>query len=75
MNVWLPVLADILGARKPKGAPAAIAKLAVGGWGVAFMTKLRGADNTNAKRTLGWQPKYTSWRTGFASELQDGKTS
>jgi nucleoside-diphosphate-sugar epimerase len=72
MSVWLPVLADIVGARKPKGAPAAIAKLAVGGWGVAFMTKLRGADNTNAKRTLGWQPKYASWRTGFASELQDG---
>ncbi|HEY0166773.1 MAG TPA: NAD(P)-dependent oxidoreductase [Jatrophihabitans sp.] len=73
MSVWLPVLADILGARKPKGAPAMMAKLAVGDWGVAFMTKLRGADNSNAKRSLDWQPKYTSWRTGFVSELQNGK--
>lgn len=32
MNVWLPVLANILGAPKPKRAPAAIARLAVGGW-------------------------------------------
>ena len=69
MNEWLPVLADILGAKPPKGAPAAIAKLAVGGWGVAFMTQLRGADNARAKSTLGWRPRYASWRDGFVSEL------
>ncbi|HTZ45128.1 MAG TPA: NAD(P)-dependent oxidoreductase [Jatrophihabitans sp.] len=70
MNVWLPVFADLLGAKKPKGAPAFLAKMAVGGWGVAFMTKLRGADNINAKRALDWTPRYRSWRDGFAGELQ-----
>ncbi|HEY5835065.1 NAD-dependent epimerase/dehydratase family protein [Streptomyces sp.] len=70
MSVWLPVLADILGAKAPKGAPAAIAKLAVGGWGVAYMTRLRGADNARAKLALDWRPRHASWRDGFAAELK-----
>lgn len=71
MSEWLPVLADILGAKPPKGAPAAIAKLAVGGWGVAFMTQLRGASNARARLALDWKPRHASWRTGFASELKN----
>jgi len=47
-----------------------MAKMFAGDWGVAFMTKLRGADNSRAKRTLGWQPAHASWRTGFAEELK-----
>jgi hypothetical protein len=43
--------------------------LAAGGWGVAFMTQLRGADNTLARRILDWAPRYSSWRQGFAAEL------
>ena len=35
----------------------------------AFMTQLRGADNTLARRTLDWAPHYSSWRQGFAAEL------
>lgn len=72
MSEWLPILATMLGARKPKGAPAALARLAVGGWGVAFMTQLRGADNARAKATLDWRPRYASWRGGFASEHNVG---
>lgn len=68
---WLPVLAGVLGARPPKAAPAALARPAVGGWGVAYMTRLRGADNARAKLTLDWRPRYASWRAGFAAELAD----
>jgi nucleoside-diphosphate-sugar epimerase len=71
VNEWLPALAEILGAKKPSGAPAALARMAVGGWGVAYMTQLRGADNARAKLTLDWRPRYTSWRDGFAAELKD----
>ena len=46
-----------------------LAGYAVGTWGVAYMTRLRGADNTHAKDTLQWQPTYPSWRDGFAAEL------
>ena len=27
--------------------------------------ELRGASNAKAKRELGWQPRYPSWRQGF----------
>jgi nucleoside-diphosphate-sugar epimerase len=66
---WLPILAELLGAPPPKHIPVALARLTAGGWGVAFMTQLRGADNTLARRLLDWAPRYSSWRQGFAAEL------
>ena len=32
-------------------------------------TELRGASNAKAKRELGWQPSYSSWREGFREAL------
>ena len=61
MATWLPTMAERLGARAPRGAPKAIAKLAVGGWGLAFMTQLRAADNQQARNRLSWKPERT-WR-------------
>lgn len=75
MSEWLPVFADLLGARRPRSVPAAIARMAVGGWGVAYMTRLRGADNARAKLGLDWRPRYASWRTGFAAELGAAATA
>lgn len=74
VSQWLPVLADILMAKARKAVPAVLARMVVGGWGVAFMTQLRGADNSHAKEWLDWHPRYASWRTGFGSEFkgQDG---
>ncbi|WP_157253471.1 NAD-dependent epimerase/dehydratase family protein [Nonomuraea typhae] len=58
---WLPALAARLGAPKPKHLPVALARLVAGGWGVAFMTRLRGADNTRARLWLNWRPRYASF--------------
>lgn len=66
---WLPVLAELVGAPPPVHLPLPMARLALGSWGVALMTQLRGADNTKVKRVLDWNPKYPSWRQGFAAEL------
>ncbi|MFW6690805.1 NAD-dependent epimerase/dehydratase family protein [Streptomyces sp. MAR4 CNX-425] len=68
VRVWLPVFAGLLGARPPKAVPAALARLAVGGYGVDFLTRLRGADNARAKLALDWRPRHASWRTGFEAE-------
>lgn len=75
MSVWLPELARILGAPVPKPAPAFLVRLAVGGWGVAYMTRLRGADNARARLSLDWRPRYASWREGFATELGGNVTT
>lgn len=73
VSQWLPGLAEILGAKRPAAAPALFARMVVGSWGVAYMTRLRGADNARAKLALDWRPRYASWREGFAAELA-GKT-
>ena len=67
---WMPELARIVGAPTPKRVPTVLARLAVGGWGVAFMTALAGADNHRARMHLDWRPGYPSWRDGFAAELR-----
>jgi nucleoside-diphosphate-sugar epimerase len=69
LHEWLPALADLLGAPPPKRAPALLARMAVGGWGVSFMTELRGADNARARLRLNWRPRYASWHDGFAADL------
>lgn len=66
---WLPWLAEQLGARAPQRVPAAIARLAVGAFGVAFMNGLAGASNARARDALRWQPRFPSFRDGMTAEL------
>jgi nucleoside-diphosphate-sugar epimerase len=69
---WLPYLADALGAKPPRRIPVWLARLVVGEQGVAMMTEMRGSSNAKAKRELGWQPRYASWRDGFVHGLANG---
>ncbi|HEX6499156.1 MAG TPA: NAD(P)-dependent oxidoreductase [Micromonosporaceae bacterium] len=69
IGTWLPELARMIGAPRPKSVPKAIARLAAGGWGVAYLSELRGADNARARLRLDWRPRYLSWRDGFAADL------
>jgi nucleoside-diphosphate-sugar epimerase len=66
VSVWLPELARILQAKPPFRVPEWVARLAVGEAGIVLMTQIRGASNQKAKRELGWQLKWPSWRQGFA---------
>lgn len=66
---WLPALAAAIGAKPPRRLPAWAARLFVGEHGVVMMTEVRGASNAKAKRELGWQPAYASWRDGFRRGL------
>jgi nucleoside-diphosphate-sugar epimerase len=66
---WLPALATALGARKPMRVPRWVGRLAAGEAATVMMTEVRGASNAKAKRELGWQPRYASWRQGFAKGL------
>jgi nucleoside-diphosphate-sugar epimerase len=62
---WLPVLADALGAGPPRRFPRWLARLFAGEVAVVMGTEARGASNAKAKRELGWEPRYRSWREGF----------
>lgn len=69
VSEWLPALADVLGAPRPLRVPVLIARPLAGAYGVASMTRAQGASNELAKREMGWQPQYPSWREGFRTAL------
>jgi nucleoside-diphosphate-sugar epimerase len=69
VSEWLPVLAKAAGAKPPRRVPLWLARVAGGEAVAIMMTELRGASNAKAKRELGWQPRYASWREGFARGL------
>ena len=66
---WLPALAEAIGAKPPRHVPAWLGRLFAGELGVIMMTESRGASNAKAKRELGWQPMYPTWRIGFRTGL------
>jgi nucleoside-diphosphate-sugar epimerase len=69
LREWLPVLASALGAKPPRRIPRWLARLAAGEAATLMLAEGRGASNEKAKRELGWQLRYPSWREGFAQGL------
>src|SRR4249920_516913 len=65
LHEWLPLYAEALGAKPPRRVPVWLAKLVAGSSVAQMAVGLRGASNAKAKRELGWQPRYASWREGF----------
>jgi nucleoside-diphosphate-sugar epimerase len=66
---WLPALASALSAKPPRRIPRWLARLAAGETATLMMTEARGGSNEKAKRELGWQLRYPSWRQGFVQGL------
>ena len=62
---WLPLLAKVAGAKPPLRVPAWLGRLLAGQFVVAQMTSARGSWNAKARKELGWEPRYASWREGF----------
>lgn len=74
VSVWLPYLAQAIGAKPPRRVPEWLGRLAAGDALVSMMTKIRGSSNAKAKRVLNWQLLYASWRDGFVRGLNGTPT-
>ena len=61
---WVPAYAEAIGAPPPRRVPVWLARL-VAGKMASSMNVQPGASNAKAKRELGWQPRWSSWREGF----------
>ncbi|HKX69429.1 MAG TPA: NAD(P)-dependent oxidoreductase [Intrasporangium sp.] len=70
VNQWLPYLADAVGAKPPMRLPVWLARPLAGSVAIIMMTEGRAFSNAKAKRVLGWQLRYPSWRQGFKAELE-----
>ena len=66
---WLPFLAQAVGGKPPYHIPAWLGLVAAGEVGISMMTQVRGCANAKAKRELGWQLQFPSWRQGFTRGL------
>ena len=66
---WLPYLAACAGAKPPMRIPRWLARLLAGEAAVTMMTEGRGFSNAKARRELGWELRYPSWRQGFREGL------
>jgi len=69
---WLPFLADCVGAKPPLRLPVWVVRLAAGEVAVSMLTRTRGSSNARAKRELGWELRWPSWRQGFRHGLPTG---
>ena len=68
VSEWLPYLAECAGAKPPRRVPRWLARLLAGEM-VKVLTEGRAFSNAKAKRELGWELRYPSWRQGFKEEL------
>jgi nucleoside-diphosphate-sugar epimerase len=66
---FIPAIAEAVGARPPLRIPAWLGRLLAGEVAVRMMTEGRGSSDAKAKRELGWQPIWPSWRDGFRHGL------
>jgi nucleoside-diphosphate-sugar epimerase len=65
----VPEIASVIGAKPPRHVPLWLGRLLGGEAGAVMMTEIRGASNEKAKRELGWELRYPSWRQGFREGL------
>jgi 2-alkyl-3-oxoalkanoate reductase len=66
----LPELARVIGAKPPRHLPRWVGRLIAGEGNTIMMTEVRGASNEKAKREVGWELRYPSWRLGFREGLE-----
>jgi 2-alkyl-3-oxoalkanoate reductase len=64
---WLPVLGERARRQAAPPRPRWLARLFAGEALVMMGTESRGASNAKAKRELGWELRYPSWRQGFVA--------
>lgn len=62
---WLPYLAEVAGAQPPMQVPVSVGEELAGEFVVVQMTTARGISNEKARKGLGWEPRFASWREGF----------
>jgi nucleoside-diphosphate-sugar epimerase len=69
VSVLLPEVAKTIGAKPPWHLPRWLGRLIAGEAATVMMTEVRGASNAKAKRELGWEPSYPTWRIGVREGL------
>jgi nucleoside-diphosphate-sugar epimerase len=75
VSVAIPELAEVIGAKPPRRIPRWLGRLLAGEGMTVMMTEVRGASNAKAKRELGWELRYPSWRLGIREGFSNADRS
>lgn len=67
---YFELLAEALGAPRPRRVPTWIARLLLGRRVVESLTTPMDTTNTRARRDLGWSPRFPTCREGFARMVE-----
>jgi 2-alkyl-3-oxoalkanoate reductase len=67
MREWVPAYAEAIGAPPPLRVPVWLARLIAGRGAAQGAVRMQARSNARAKAELGWEPRWPSWREGFAT--------
>ncbi|MGQ0797293.1 MAG: NAD-dependent epimerase/dehydratase family protein [Methanobacteriota archaeon] len=70
MEEFFTTFAQLLGAPKPRHAPAWLARLAVGGPALSFLTASTRTTSAKIRRDLGWSPRYPTVHEGLRQVVE-----
>ena len=66
---WMPFAAELLGAKRPRTVPRALARFTAGQFMTYLMCEQPAVSNERAKAELGWEPAHPDWREGLREVL------
>jgi nucleoside-diphosphate-sugar epimerase len=69
---WMPMLAELLGAKRPRQVPRGLARVAAGPFLVYLLCDQPAVSNQRARTELKWFPAYPDWHDGLPAALQPG---
>ena len=67
---WMPMVAELLGAKTPRHVPKALARIGAGAFITYLLCDQPAVSNRRARSELGWSPTYPDWHVGLPAVLQ-----
>jgi nucleoside-diphosphate-sugar epimerase len=67
---WMPMLAQLLGAKRPRQVSRGLARAVAGPFLVYLLCDQPAVSNQRARTELGWAPAHPDWHDGLPAALQ-----
>jgi nucleoside-diphosphate-sugar epimerase len=74
-SIWMPMMAQILGAKPPRHVPEAVVRIGAGKFVAYLLCHQPAVSNQRAKRELGWSPAHPDWHVALPAVLRGDRRS